>query len=244
MAEKKAVVPKKKSTSAKQDAFLAKVRQGKAVSAAATSPDTLAKALQPDGRPRLLFAMDATASREHSWTLAQDITMGMFSAVPGALDVALAYHGGSRLKEITPFSGDAKAFLAKVRQVRCEAGMTRLLDILDAATGMSRLKALIYVGDYMEEDEDEAARLAARLKLKGVRAFMFLEGDDVQARRTFGRIADLTGGVLLPFDESAPEHVKALLEAIAVYAVGGIKLLEQRQQALPAAKRLLEQMQK
>ena len=136
MADKPQKLPVKRTT------FLDKVRQSKAVASAA-SRETLAKALAPSGRPRLLFAMDATASREPAWQLAQTITGAMFEAVPGALDVALAYHGGGRLKEVTPFVADARAFLDKVHTVQCEAGGTALTAILEAATTIARLKALI-----------------------------------------------------------------------------------------------------
>ena len=44
------------------------------------------------------------------------------------------------------------------------------------------------------------------------------------ARAVFARLAAVTGGGLLPFDADAPDRVRALLEAIAVYAVGGLKL--------------------
>jgi hypothetical protein len=44
------------------------------------------------------------------------------------------------------------------------------------------------------------------------------------ARAVFARLAAVTGGGLLPFDADAPDRVRALLEAMAVYAVGGLKL--------------------
>lgn len=233
---------------AKRNAFLDKVRQSKAVVSAAPR-ETLAQALAPSGRPRLLFAMDATASREPAWQLAQTITGAMFAAVPGALDVALAYHGGGRLKEVTPFAADARAFLDKVHTVQCEAGGTALTAILEAATTIARLKALIYVGDCFEEPPEVAVALAQQLKLKGVRVFVFhdtmsqQQGYDVAAAgAVFAQLAAVTGGVLLPFDAHAPEQVTALLEAIAVYAVGGLKLLAERQRALPAARLLLDQL--
>jgi hypothetical protein len=233
---------------ATRSAFLDKVRQSKAV-ASATPRETLAKALAPSGRPRLLFAMDATASREPSWQLAQTITGAMFAAVPGALDVALAYHGGGRLKEVTPFAADTRAFLDKVHTVQCEAGGTALTALLEAATTIARLKALIYVGDCFEEDPAVAGALAQQLRLKGVRVFVFhdttsqQQGYDVDgARAVFAQLAAVTSGVLLPFDADALDQVKALLEAIAVYAVGGLKLLAARQRALPAARLLLDQL--
>jgi hypothetical protein len=87
------------------------------------------------------------------------------------------------------------------------------------------------------------------LRERQVRCFLFhdtaalRQGYDVEtAREVFARLAAVTGGVLLPFDERAPAQVKALLEAIAVYAVGGMALLAHRQHALPAARLLLDRM--
>jgi len=240
----------KKNLPARQDrtGFLDKVRQSKALSAT-PKKEVLAKAIQGDKRPRLLFAMDATASREASWNVAKEITGAMFEAVPGALDVALAYHGGGRLQELTPFSADAKGFLDKVQAVRCQAGATALNEIFDRAVEISQLKALIYVGDCFEESAAEALELAKQLKLKGVRCFLFhdrsseAQGYDIgSAGSVFQQIALTTGGALLPFDETSPEMVKGLLEAIAIFAAQGIKALEQKTKYLPAARLLLEQM--
>lgn len=240
------MVKGKQQLPARRGGFLAKVRNSKAVAAPSTR-EVLAKALSSSTRPRLLFGMDATASREHSWDVAKRITAAMFEAVPGELEVALAYHGGGCLKELTPFSADAKAFLDKVHTVRCQAGGTAVNEVLEAAITVPRLKALVYVGDCFEEDVTEAASLAVQLKLKGTRAFIFHDresgqlGYDVDtAHDVFAQIAATTSGAVLPFDETSPSKVKELLEAIAVYAVGGIKALEQQTKYLPGARILLE----
>ena len=193
--------------------------------------------------------MDATASREAAWNVAKEITGAMFEAVPGVLEVALAWHSGGRLQQLTLFSPDTKSFLEKVHAVRCVAGGTALNEVLESATSTSRLKALIYIGDCFEEDTNEALELAKQLKLRGVRCFLFhdrssiAQGYDVDtACKVFGEIAKITGGALLPFDETAPELVKQLLEAIAYYAAQGMKALQAKSKTLPAARLLLEQM--
>jgi hypothetical protein len=129
MAKEKKNLPAKSARAS----FLDKVRSSKAISAT-PKQETLAKALTNESSPLLLFAMDATASREQSWNIAKQITGAMFKAVPGALDVALAYHSGRQLREITPFSPDAKVFLDKVHLVGSQAGTTALNDVLDKAT--------------------------------------------------------------------------------------------------------------
>ncbi len=228
--------------------FLDQVRSSKALTGE-PKKQTLAKAIDCEQRPRLLFAMDATASREASWNVAKEITGAMFEAVPGALDVALAYHGGGRLQELTSFSTNAKAFREQIHLVSCQAGRTALNHILDNALKIPRLKALIYVGDCFEESAIEAVELAQQLKLKGVRCFMFHDQSPQSqgyntdtARIVFEQIAQITGGALFPFDETSPMAVRELLEAIAVYAPHGLKALKalaQKNQTLPAARLLL-----
>ena len=110
---------------------------------------------------------------------------------------------------------------------------------------MSGLKAQIYVGDCVEEFAEAARALATQLKLTGRRCFLLHEtvsghaGYNVtQAADVCGMIALVTGGTLLPFDATSLDKVKELLEATAVYAVGGVELLEQQAKQLHAAKRL------
>jgi len=193
--------------------------------------------------------MDATASREACWNVAKEITGAMFEAVPGELDVALAYHSGGRLREMTPFSSEAKGFLDKVQAVRCSAGRTALNEVLDKAAQAPRIKALIYIGDCFEEDSREAVELAQQLKLKGVRCFIFHDSssqsqgyDTGAALQVFDEIARITGGALLPFDEKSPDLVRELLAAIAIYAAQGMKALQQQTKLLPAARLLLDRM--
>lgn len=244
MAENKKNLPAKRD----RDSFLDKVRSSKAMSAS-PKQEILTKAIAYQERPRLLFAMDATASREACWNVAKEITGAMFEAVPGELDVALAYHSGGRLREMTPFSSEARVFLDKVHSVHCSAGRTALNEILDKAAKAPRIKALIYIGDCFEEDPTEAIEIAQQLKLKGVRCFIFHDsssqdqGYDTQgAQRVFDEIARITGGALLPFDETSPDLVRELLAAIAIYAAQGMKALQQQTKLLPAAQLLLERM--
>lgn len=236
------MVKKKNALSKKKSDFLAKVRKSKAVVSSPKS-ETLIKAISTEN-PRLLFSMDATASRQSAWDIAREITGGMFEAIPGELDVALAYHGGSRLQEVTPFTSKASGFQRKIQQVQCRAGITCFNEILDHAVNVTRLKALIYIGDCFEEDEEYAYFLAGQLKLKGVRVFIFHDTsseygyDTSSAAKVFQEIGKRTGGAMFPFDVNSPDVVKALLEAISIYAGKGIKAL--RASKLDSAQYLLK----
>jgi len=88
------------------------------------------------------------------------------------------------------------------------------------------VRALVFIGDAMEEELDELAGLAGELGILGVRAFLFQEGEDARAERAFREIARLTGGAWCRFDRNAPSELRDLLGAVAAYAAGGPAVLE------------------
>jgi len=241
----------KRRSKAAAGTFLEKVRNSKAVpprlkhATETTDPTLVAAAIKPaDKRPRLVFAIDATASREHAWKAAKQTTDALVQALPGELDVALAVHGGSQLKLFTPFTSNAAKLRDQAAGTRCEAGLTRLVEIMDRTREAGGVRVLVYIGDAFEESLDEAEGAAASLRLRGTRVIILHDTDpqspaDDPAARAFTRIASITGGAVLPFDRSSVDRLRELLAAIATLAVGGLKLLEGRIDVLPAAGRLL-----
>jgi hypothetical protein len=49
---------------------------------------------------------------------------------------------------------------------------------------------------------------------------------------------------VLPFDANAPARLRDLLAAVAVYAVGGTDMLEEKRDELPGAVMLLEHLRR
>jgi hypothetical protein len=88
-----------------------------------------------------------------------------------------------------------------------------------------RVDALVYVGDYVEEDPEPLWRRAGELGLRGLPVFVFHEGGDPAAGRVFREIARLSRGAYCPFDTSSPQQLRDLLNAVAVYAAGGRQAL-------------------
>ncbi|HEY7607995.1 MAG TPA: VWA domain-containing protein [Alphaproteobacteria bacterium] len=182
-------------------------------------------------RGRLIFAMDATASREPTWDTAIQIQAEMFSetAALGGLEVQLAWYRGFGQFRASEWVSDSKALVAQMTAVRCLAGKTQIARVLKNAiveAKRGRVGALVFVGDAMEEDIDALGDLAGRLGLLGVRAFIFHEGRDPTAARAFQHIAKLTGGACCRFDASSARQLRELLAAVAVYAAGGRAALE------------------
>jgi hypothetical protein len=181
-------------------------------------------------RGRLIFGMDATASREPTWDQAAQIQSAMFADTRalGGIEVQLCWYRGFREFDATGWIGDSPTLLARMNRVLCAAGLTQIGRLFQHAldeAARGRVDALVFVGDCMEEKRDRLADLAGRLGLRGVRAFVFQEGRDPVAERSFKDIARLTGGAWCPFDSSSPEILRDLLGAVAVYAAGGRKAL-------------------
>ena len=208
-------VAEKRSTGADVDAFLKEVR-----------------ALKPTGTGsgRLIFAMDATMSRQPTWDLALELQSDMFSAVEqvGGLDVQLVYFRGFSECQASKWVSDPAALAKLMRKVNCEGGLTQIRKVLAHARRESetrKVNALIYVGDCMEEDVDQLSALAGELGLIGVPVFIFQEGHDAKAERAFKEIARLSRGAHCRFDAGSARQLRELLAAVAVYAAGGRKAL-------------------
>jgi len=197
------------------------------------------------GRCRLVFGVDATASREPAWAAARQVTDALVRALPGELDVALAVHGGSVLHTFTAFTANPNTLRDLAAGITCRAGGTRLLPILSRALAAPGVRVVTYIGDVFEEYPGRGRRLADEMGRRGIRLFVLHDVADWNARRDAELFLDLarrTGGCVLPFDAQAPGRLRELLAAVAVYAVGGTTLLRQRRHELPGAVVLLRHL--
>lgn len=201
------------------DAFLQAV---KSTPAAATG----------DGRGRLIFALDATASRQRTWDRAMALQTDMFVKTRGIgkLDVQLVYYRGHRECRSSKWLGNADQVIGMMQKVKCLAGTTQISRILKHAVAEARqtaVQALVFIGDCVEEDIDRLGDLAGQCRLLGLPVFVFQEGHDPQASYAFSQIAKLSGGAHCSFDESSSQQLGDLLNAVAAYAAGGKKALQQ-----------------
>jgi hypothetical protein len=183
------------------------------------------------GAGRLMFAMDATASREPTWDRAVQIQGEMFTATRalGALEIQLVWYRGLGEFEVSAWVDNSVELVRRMTEVTCRAGETQIARVLDhaiAETRRRKVNAVVFVGDCVEESVDHLAKLAGDLGLLGVPVFVFHEGGEAVARRCFEEIARLSGGAYCPFDSSSPETLRDLLVAVATFAVGGRKALE------------------
>jgi hypothetical protein len=175
---------------------------------------------------RLIFALDATASRQPTWDRASHIQAEMFAeaAALGGLAIQMCYFRSFAEFHAAPWLTDGRELVRRMTAVTCLSGTTQIARVLRHAASeaaKTRVNAIVYVGDAMEESPESLAELAGQLGLLGVPAFLFQEGDEPGARRAFQEIAQLTGGAYMRFDASSAKALSDLLKAVAVYAAGG-----------------------
>jgi hypothetical protein len=219
-----AVKKSKRDTGSEIDAF---VQRSRALKAAA---------VQQLGRGRLIFALDATASRQPTWDLACHLQAEMFREVSN-LDVQLLFYRGPGQCRASGWVSSGERLANLMSGIICRAGQTQIGKVLAHARDEAKAKPtykpiLVFIGDSMEENIDELAVIAAELGELGVKAFMFHEphqdDNDAKVEAAFREIARLSGGAYCRFDAGAPRQLAELLRAVAAFAAGGVKALEAR----------------
>ena len=204
---------------------------------------------QPKQRGNLIFALDATASRERTWDTAAQLQVQMFAevAVIGSLDLQLVYFRGMKGVnaecKASPWLSNPLQLAKLMTKIRCETGYTQIERVLSHVlreTKTRKINAAVYVGDACEEERGVLVRSARKLGDLEIPVFMFQEGRDPVAEMRFQEIAELTHGAYHRFDQGSGKQLAELLKAVATFAVGGVLALER--QGSDVAKFLLGQV--
>ncbi len=208
----------------------------------------LGPAADPGQRGRLIFALDATMSRQPTWDSACRLQADMFreAAAVGGLDIQLVYYRSLAECRASPWVAEAGRLGALMSRIDCRGGHTQIGKVLAHArreNDSRKVAVLVFIGDAMEESLDDLCATAGELGLHNVKAFMFQEGYDPVCEKAFREIARLSGGAFCRFAPGAAHELAELLRAAAAYAAGGVKALADLQARHSAgAVKLLEQL--
>jgi hypothetical protein len=199
------------------DAFLEQVRE-------------LGPASASDKHGRLIFALDATMSRQPTWDSACALQVEMFreAARSSGLDIQLVYFRGLSECRASAWVANGERLAELMSRIDCRGGHTQIGKVLSHARqehARQPVQALVFVGDAMEEKIDDLCQAAGELGLLGVPVFMFQEGYDAVAESAYREIARLSRGAYCRFDTGAAHELGELLRAVAAYAAGGRKAL-------------------
>jgi hypothetical protein len=212
-------------------------------------------------RGRLIFGIDATASREPTWDMAAQLQSAMFeeAAKIGGLEVQLVYYRGHNEVRHSSWFSDPHEHVRRMGTIKCMAGATQIARVLQhvrAENARKKVNAAIFVGDACEEPPHALYATAAELD---VPLFIFQEGDapvvlldqygtpsvsfDAPSQKVetvFRELARLTNGAWARFDAGAAAKLGELLQAVAAFAVGGVSALADLR--TDGARKLLNQM--
>jgi len=182
-------------------------------------------------RGRLVFALDATMSRQPTWDTACTLQADMFreAASTGGLDIQLVYFRGLNECRASGWVAGSKQLAELMSRIDCRGGQTQIGKILNHARqeyARGKIQALVFVGDAMEEPIDDLCQAAGELGILGVPVFMFQEGADTIAENAYREIARLSRGAYCRFDTGSAQQLGELLRAVAAYAAGGIRALK------------------
>ena len=181
-------------------------------------------------RGRLVFALDATMSRQPTWDSACALQADMFreAASIGGLDIQLVYFRGLSECRASGWVAGTEKLAALMSAIDCRGGHTQIAKVLSHTRkeyAKQKVQALVFVGDAMEEAIDDLCVVAGELGILGVPVFMFQEGHDPVAEKAYREIARLSRGAYCRFDTGSAHELGELLRAVAAYAAGGIKAL-------------------
>jgi hypothetical protein len=209
-----------------------------------------ARAMSPHAagaRGRMVFALDATMSRQPTWDMACALQADMFreAAALGSLDIRLVYYRGLDECRASGWISDSAKLAALMGKIDCRGGNTQIGKVLSEARReavAAGVRAVVFVGDALEEPVDDLCVKAGELGLLKVPVFLFQEGHDTVAEQGFREIARLTGGAWCRFDPGAAAQLRELLRAAAAYAAGGREALLRLSRTGSGAAKLLGQM--
>ena len=236
MSDDRTKAPAPTSKRAEIDAFLQKVKSLGPASAASGA------------RGRLIFALDATMSRQPTWDSACALQADMFreAASVSGLDIQLVYFRGLTECRASGWVAGSDKLAALMSRIDCRGGHTQIGKVLSHARqehARQRVQALVFVGDAMEEPIDALCAAGGELGLLGVPVFMFQEGHDAVAENAYREIARLSHGAWCRFDAGSAQQLRELLRAVAAYAAGGRRALAALStRSSPAAQALLAQL--
>tara|TARA_B100001559_G_C16382644_1_gene567333 strand:+ start:112 stop:819 length:708 start_codon:yes stop_codon:yes gene_type:complete len=198
---------------------------------------------------RIIFGIDATASRQPLWDKASHIQSEMFDSALslGGLKMKIAYYQGFKKFNSFPWIDNSDKLIKLMENVNCLGGLTQINRFLEYSleeSNKSNINAIIFIGDCVEENYDLILNTTGKISLKGIPIFIFQEGSDPNVKFVFSEIARITNGIYSVFDSSSSKTLKNLLKAIAIFAAGGKDGLRKKIDVAPIEIKLLLQKMK
>ena len=208
----------------------------------------------------LIFALDATGSRERFWDVSKLIQSTMFGAVAtSGLKVRtqlVSYSGVTQLGDVaaSEWHDTASALDVDLEKVNCVAGHTQIGEVFRHAmreNTQRKVHGIILIGDSCEEDGAYLRSLGSELHKNGIQLYIMDDGNRSDGRhpdtfRIFRETAEAAEGVYLPFESKSIGKLIDYLRVAAVASSGNIKAVDRIADSVttPEGRAFLEQRKK
>jgi hypothetical protein len=179
---------------------------------------------KPELKPRLIFAMDATGSRQPTWDMAMGLQADMVAAAGSeGLEVALGFYRGYDECKITgKYYSEAGDVTRLMTSISPQAGDTQIGKLFQGFVNHAEredgARIAAFIGDCFEEGLDSVLAKAGELKRLGFRVFMFQEGDNPGVESAFKAVAEATGSLHAKFDQGSAAQLRDLMRSVVSYA--------------------------
>jgi hypothetical protein len=176
---------------------------------------------EPAPPVKLIVSIDGTTSRWTGWEEKRALHVRMIEMLPEQYEIALAaYHND--VDTFTPFMRDRRRLRRLAASIECRGGHECLPEVLARIVKIRGVTASVNVTDASAFCAPVAADHAEKLRKCGVPVFILLDPSvwstwpDTFA--LFTRIAERTGGAVLPFDASGLQDLLRRLNTSTVKA--------------------------
>lgn len=181
---------------------------------------------------RIVFAVDATMSRQTFWTEAKTLQEEMFFQIQrcgSRVSTQLASYSGdtyNRDIDVSPWYSEPGKLCDRMDEVRCVAGGTQIAKVFEHAVRectAHKVDALILVVDSCEEAEHDLLPLAYEVGKRNIQFFLFDDKQRTTCRqgeteRVFKSIVDAAQGYYAPFDDTSPDVIRDYLRTVTAAA--------------------------
>jgi hypothetical protein len=192
------------------------------------------------GAGRLIFALDATMSREEMWDAACEIQGEMFAEANriGGLEVQLVYYRGLDECKASHWTQNARELADLMTRVQCRAGTRKLAGCSRTSTRNTKHKRSTRSFSLATPARKSHTNSTMRRQAYR-RCFVFGRAMTLTSKSCFVS-ARITAGASCEFSSASARQLAELLLCVAAFAAGGRKALSKLNSE--SARKLLGQL--
>lgn len=184
----------------------------------------------------IILILDATASRENDWAKSLADTDELFNnllGTSGNVSASLFFYAGGKIFQTAPKS-TAQELVMAAHKIVPVGGLSQIEETINCAIkshAQRPVSSVVLVADSCEENCADVTKAALKLKMLGIRLFIFDDGErstnrHASTKATFTAISEAVDGVYSTFAPHNFRELAALMSLVRADATGDRAALE------------------